>query len=235
MAVTSLGLDNGVEGNTSVSTLVGGGSVSQNNLTIVAINILGTGIAVTPPATSAGHPPWNQIGSYVLPSANIEQIWYWHEIGSAETGAPGFTFGFSSSARASLATVTYSSTCLEDATPCAAGSPPGNPIDDFSFGMSLGNDSVTTGASAINVPAHGEVVAVFGTSNTITAFGLSGNPNGSFSGGLSLVTGAANHNGGIEITEKPEPAAGTDGPFTATMPSGEIGDNVGQAISIFPK
>ncbi len=202
---------------------------------IVAINILGTDVTVTPPDESDGHPAWNLIGSAVSPSANLEQVWYWHEIGSAETGEPGFTFGFDSIVRASLATVTYSNTCLEDATPCADGSPAGNPLDDSSFATSLGSNSVMTGVSGIDVPAQGEVVAVFGTSNTITAFGISGSPEGSLSDGLSNVTGDANHNGGIEITEKPEPAAGSDGPFTATMPDDEVGDNVGQAISIFPK
>jgi len=207
---------------------VGGGDVTEGQLTIVGIDISGTGIAVTPPTPSAGHPVWNQIGTTTSPSSNIEEVLYWHELGSAETGSlVGFTFGLGSSVRASIATVTYTNTCLDDAT-C----PSGNPIDDFSVdGVSTSSGSVTT-TRAINVPSAGEAVAVFGTSNTTTAFGIGG---GTVSGGLNQVTGDDNQNGGIEIFEKFETTTGTDGPFTATMESPAIGDNVAQVISIFPE
>jgi hypothetical protein len=211
-----------------------GNGYLQHNLLIVAVNYLGSGVNVTPPmATGPDHPGWVLIDTRVAGSpADFTQLLYWHPIGSAETGAPQFTFTFDSSVRAAAAGVGYQGTCTEDLGPICG--PHGqNPIDGVAGSISNNSGTVNTGG-AIAVPVNGTSVVAFGGSNTTVFFGGPGSPSGTAGPGLTPETNNSGQNSSIAIYDKFEPAGGTDGPFTATLPNSQLGDNVGQSISIFP-
>jgi hypothetical protein len=158
----------------------------EQNLVIVALNYLGTGVTVTPPmATGADHPAWVLINIQSAGSpADFTQLLYWHVIGNAETGAPQFLFSFDSSVRATAGGVGYQGTCLEDAGPPCGPHPGESPVDDAQTSAANASNSVPAGA-ALNVPANGVTALASGSSNTLGFFGGPGSPSGTVSAGLT--------------------------------------------------
>jgi hypothetical protein len=174
-----------------------------------------------------GHPAWNIIDSEViLGSQPYQQILYWHQVGSAETGGPMFEFTFGDTpVRAAFAASTYKDTCLNDPTPCASNG--GSPIFASTFGVSTGLTSQVTETSAISAPGLSIAVGAFGTTDTNSAMGeTASNPPGAAGGfanqgggfNMSPVTATAGNNGGIAIADLAEPFAGTDGPWRGSLP-----------------
>jgi hypothetical protein len=189
----------------------------------------------------SGMPAWNQVGCAVGTSCaagdivvgNYEQALFWHEVGSTVSENEGtFTFTYWTSVRGACAGVTYTNTCLMSGTPCS------DPIFDFSSGTASLNQAVTqTGTSnmgatsgEIDVPALGEIVAFYGTSDTFSQFGEDANTlcnnnggtcpdsNGLFNGCMTgPITGRSGVNGGIDVAAKGFSSA-TDGPFLSTLP-----------------
>ncbi len=225
--------NNTASGSTAIAVPAGGAAPGPNSLIIVAIDVFTGGgtPSITTPTTDATHPPWNLIASTATGSpTSMIQYLYWHVIGSGETGtAPSFTFGLGGTFRATGVGINYTGSCTEDAIPC------GSPIDGLHEGTSNGNNAVSSLVD-IAVPATGKAVVAFGTTNTAVFFGESGSPtSGTVSTGLDLENENDAINAGLALYAKPELTAGSDGPFNATMPNGDTGDNVAQSISIFPK
>ena len=116
---------------------------------------------------------------------------------------------------------------------CPTGSPAGNPISALTTGTATASNSVDE-TSSISVPANGVAVCAFGSTNTTDAPGLfSGGtitPNDLGTGGGSADTGG---NPGLAIYQA-FGLSGSQGPWTATLPGSQTGDNVAQCISILP-
>jgi len=193
-------------------------------LVILTVTVYGTGITITPPATSLPmHPAWNQLGTTAMVNSDFEAATFWHELGTTEDGSTNFPFMLSTTARASCASLVYTQTCLQSGTPCL------NPVLDFSSGSSINSNTVTqSGLSslgamngAIDVPMLGRAVGSWGTSDQDTNFGGNAPNSPNIPGNLGTMTGHATSsgvNGGIEMGDKSEASAGTDGPFPATLP-----------------
>jgi hypothetical protein len=227
---SSGGIDNGLGGTGlgSINCSAGSG-LTQNNLILLAVNILGTGVIVTPPAGRV----WVQIGTTITLNGDSEQKFFWHQVGSAEVGGPSFVFGISPSTRASCVAAAYKNTCLDSPNGC----PNGNPIFDSTVGTSVQSSFVsqmvslytTSQSGQISFPDDSLVVGVFGTTNTNSSFGISatnppfvnGVPGRNQTGiplNMSLVNSVSGLNGGLIIANLTEPFAGTDGPWQATLP-----------------
>ncbi len=232
-------------GDVQITVAAGGKSAQLNTLIIIAINVIQapggpplSSLTVTPPATSLGHPAWNLIsstptGSGAPSNPDMVQFLYWHMIGSSE-GVPSFSFSFGSDIfRATAVGGNLFGSCIED-TPTMCPTNGGNPILAQNAGTSLGSNSVNSGA-AISVPKDGTLLAAFGTTNSLDFFGQSGSPPGTVLPPLTSENNNSGINAGLAIYSKCEPTAGTDGPFTATLPNNDIGDNVAQTFSIIPK
>ena len=212
-------VDNGTAGNAFINCTSGSG-LQEHDLVILAINTLGSGIAITPPATSAGHPAWNLIDSQTV-NGDYQQQQYWHEVGSGEVGGPQFTFMLSPSVRAACAASAYKSTCLDDPVECA------NPIFDHQAGNSINSPNVSESA-ALGIPANSLVVGTFGTTDTNSKFGdsatnppgLSGSSGTNLGSGPNLgpINGVNGQNGGISIVQATEIFSGSDGPWQASLP-----------------
>ncbi len=233
-------------GDVQITVAAGGKSAALNTLIIIALDVTQVGggtplssLVVTPPATTTEHPMWNLISSTATGSGapsnpDMVQFLYWHMIGSGETsGAPSFSFSFGSNIfRATAVGINYQNTCTEDSPVCSGNG--GSPILASNAGTSLNNNFVSSGA-AISVPASGIALAAFGTTNTLDFFGQSGSPPGTVLPPLVSENNNSGINAGLALYDKFEASSGTDGPFTATLPNGDNGDNVAQSISIIPK
>jgi len=219
-------VDNGTAGNTFIDCTAGSG-LELNNLVILSINVLGSGVTITPPATDVvgGHPAWNLVDTQMV-NGDYEQEIFWHEVGSAEVGGPSFMFSFPGIFRAACAAATYHNTCLDSGSACT------DPIFDHQAGQSTASSAVTETAP-VSVPNTSLVVGAFGTTDTNSKFGDSAtNPPGTtgnnganqhagtISGGpnMSPVNGVEGNNGGITINNLTEIASGTDGPWRALLP-----------------
>ncbi len=234
--------DNTDTGDVQITVAAGGKSAVLNTLVIVALDVTQVGggtplssLVVTPPAASSGHPLWNLISSTATGSGapsnpDMVQFLYWHMIGSGETSAaPSFSFSFGSDIfRATAVGINYGGTCTQDATPCS------NPIAAMSSGTAFASNFISSG-SAITVPANGIVLVAFGTTNTLDFFGESGSPPGTVSPPLSPENNNSGINAGLALYDQREISASTYGPFTATLPNGDLDDNVAQSISIKPE
>ena len=229
-------------------TVPGGGKPGYlNELYIFAINVIQapggpplSSLTVTPPATSVGHPAWNLIsstptGSGAPSNPDMVQFLYWHVIGSSETSVvASFMFSFNGSLyRATGVAISEFNSCTED-SPTMCPTNGGSPILASNAAISVANNFVSSGA-AISVPQNGAATAVFGTTNTLAFFGQSGSPSGTVLPPLVSENNNAGINAGLALYDKCEASAGTDGPFSATLPNNDIGDNVAQSISIIPK
>ncbi len=212
-------VENGVAGAAFINCTAGSG-LKENNLVILAISVLGTGVTITPPATTTGIPPWNLIDSETV-NGDYQQNLYWHQVGSAETGGPSFAFTLSPSVRASCAAAAYSNTCLDDPIACT------NPVFAITAGVAINSSNVSQD-SAISFPASSLLVGIFGTTDTNSKFGDSATnpPNIAGTSGInqgtgpnmSPVNGIGGNNGGIAISNVTEAFAGTDGPWLASLP-----------------
>ena len=215
-------VDNGTAGNTFINCTAGSGLV-ENNVVILAINVLGSGVTITPPGASGGHPAWNLIDSQTV-NGDYQQQFFWHEVGSAETGGPSFMFGLSPSVRAACAASTYKNTCLDDTVQC--GSNAGSPIFAHTSGTATASSFVTETA-AISFPNSSLVVGGFGTTDTNSKMGDGATNNplspGAFTNqgtgpNMSPVNGVSGNNGGISIANAQEVFGGTDGPWRGSLP-----------------
>ena len=214
--------NNSINGASSIVCSAGFG-LQPGDMTLLTVNILGTGITIIPPATNLpGNPPWNQIGNTQV-EGNVESAIYWHSIGGGDP--PFFVFNFSSSVRASCSAVTYAATCLQNPVPCAS------PILDSTFGMSATSNVVVTLATSspggaplgeINVTSQGRLVAAFNTTDTNSMFGgsVTSSPFTPSTLGetLAFQTGNAGVNGGTSMADQLETFTGTDGPLDGTLP-----------------
>jgi len=234
-------IDNLHSGGTTINCPAGSGLL-PGQLSIIAVNVLGTGVTITPPSAGVGIPAWNQLGcplgtscpAGTITVGNYEQALFWHEVGTTPSENSGsFTFGLNPSSRAACAGVTYTNTCLMDGTPCA------NPIFDYNSGSAaLSNSVVTTGTSTpqgqtggkLAVPTAGLIVAFYGSSDPFSEYGINANSssnsngaayspqNGTAGPGLvGPVTGRFQVNGGIDVFAK-NPSSSVDGPFNGTLP-----------------
>jgi len=158
------------------------------------------------------------------------QLLYWHVIGSGETSvAPSFSFSFGSDIfKATAVGINYGGTCTQDATPCS------NPIAAGSNGTAFASNLISSGG-AITVPANGIALVAFGTTNSLAYFGESGSPSGTVSPPLQPENNNSGINAGLALYDQRELSAGSYGPFTATLPNNDTGDNVAQSISIIPQ
>ena len=155
-------VDNGSAGNTFINCTAGS-SLVQNNVVILAINVLSGTATITPPSASTGHPAWNLVDTKVVGGDYTQEL-FWHEVGSAETGGPSFMFGFNGTVRAACSAVTYSNTCLNDSTPCS------DPVFSSTSGSSTASSNVTQ-SGAITFPSNSVLVAGLGTTDTNSKFG----------------------------------------------------------------
>jgi len=206
-------------------------------LSLIAVNVMGTGITITPPAPGTGIPPWTQLGT-TIDTGKYEQALFWHEVGTATSEEIGsFTFTYSSSVRGACAGVSYTNTCLQNPVPCTS------PIFDYSSGSAVNSfptqQQVTQAGTSLfqmepsgqlGVPPLGEVVGFYGSKDPFSEFGITANATantnggaytpttGTFTGGLvGPVTGRFGVNGGIDVASKSFSAA-VDGPFPASLP-----------------
>jgi hypothetical protein len=225
-------IDNLHSGGTTINCPAGSG-LQPGQLTLIAVNVLGTGVTITPPSMGSGIPPWQQLGSTIT-VGNYEQALFWHEVGTAPSeNAGSFTFMLSPSSRAACVGVTYTNTCLMSASACT------DPIFDYNSGSAaLSNSVATSGTSSpqgktsgqLAVPPLGVVVGFYGSSDPFSEFGIAANPScnsnggvcpntsGTFSAGMTgPVVGRFQTNGGIDAASKNFSSA-TDGPFGATLP-----------------
>jgi hypothetical protein len=225
---TSGAVDNGVAGNTFINCTAGTGLI-PGELVLLAINTLSVGTTITPPAAGPGIPAWSLIDPQTL-NGDYTQQYYWHEVGTAESGGPTFEFTLTNgqgaaTVRAACVAAAYQNTCLESATPCTS------PISAVASGTSIASSNVEVSAS-VSFPNNSLVVGAFGTTDTNSRFGDSaanqpfvsgvsgidqssgpvGSPN------LSSINGVSGKNGGIMITNLTEPFAGIDGPWLAALP-----------------
>jgi hypothetical protein len=229
---TPCGANNGGGGATSIVVpAVPTSNPTLNSLVIVALDVLanpaGSFPLVTPPATSGGHPAWNLISLTTVNSpATMEQLLYWHVIGSSETsGAPSFTFTWSGTFQATGVGTVYTGTCTQNSPPCV------NPITASGIGTSIASNSVS--ASAVLVPSGGTVFGAFGTANTGVYFGESGSPSGTvFPSSLTNECSNWGTNAGLAAYDQLSLIAGSYGPFSATLPNTDIADNIAQVVSI---
>jgi len=202
-------------------------------MVIIAIDVLtpdGTLPTITSPPSDGVHPPFHLISATTVSNpATMEQFLYWKMVGSGETGAaPSFTFTFDGTFRATGVGINYNGTCTEDAVPCS------DPISDTQIGTSVTSNAVSS-LTAVNVPANGVALAAFGTTNTGTFFGESGTPSGAVIPSLASENNNAGKNAGFALYDQFESSTGSYGPFTASLPNLDTGDNIAQAIGIIPQ
>lgn len=228
---TSSGADNnGLSGNgLSFINCSAGNSVSVNNLVIVGIDILGSGVTITPPSVGV----WTQIGTTQTVNGEYESAIYWHQAGPSETGGPTFRFDLSPGTRAACVAAAYRNTCLDNPNnPC------GNPILDSTTATSplsfnLASSGVNTGfpsqvGGVINAEPLSLIVAVLGTSDTNESFGELGSSGpeipGDFGGLPFISASSASVNVSIVVAQLSalghmnSSPAGTAGPFSTDLP-----------------
>ena len=236
-------IDNLHSGGTTINCPAGSGLL-PGQLTLIAVNVLGTGVTITPPIAGLGMPAWNQLGCPLLaPLVPPERLR--SEITSRPSSGTKLVLrlrrtrvvspsGLNPSSRAACAGVTYTNTCLMDSSPCS------NPIFDYNSGSAaLSNSVVTTGTNVLpkrqtggklGVPTVGLVVAFYGSSDPFSEYGINANSssnsngtayspsNGTVGPGLvGPVTGRFQVNGGIDVFAK-NMSSVVDGPFNGTLP-----------------
>jgi hypothetical protein len=248
--------NNGNTGDVLVNVSAGVAPAGVSSLVVVAIDVLpdanGVLPTVTPPPPTTGHPEWNLItsDSAGYPNPTMVQYLYWHMIGSAENVPPNFTFmltgdvapagcgstGTPGCFPATGVGINYNGTCTEEMpSPCPtnAGSPIVSP---FISGIEDANNSVVAGAT-IDAPANAFALAAFGTSDLEFFLGQPGAPisGAVFPATLQLENSNAGTNPGLAFYDQPEMNGGAVGPFAATLPNLDIGDNIAEVIGIISR
>jgi len=160
-------------------------------------------------------------------------------IGPDETSvAPSFLFtfmqgGMASAARATGVGIVYEGSCTQT-TPTACFSNAGSPIIGNTAATGTANDSATvTETTATTVQQGGVATCAFGTYNPFAFVGFTIAPTTPTL--LAFVDGDEGTNAGLDLYNRQETTAiTTDGPWQATLPSSNTGDNIAQCIGIIP-
>jgi hypothetical protein len=248
--------NNSYTGDVLINVSAGVGPAAVNSLVVVAIDILpdASGVlpTVTPPQPTAGHPEWNLITSDSVgsPNTTMVQYLYWHMIGGAENVPPNFTFTLTGAVApagcgsagtpgcfpATGVGINYSGTCTEEMpSPCPTNS--GSPIVlPFTSGIEDANNNVAAGGT-FEVPGNAFALAALGTSDLEFFLGQSGVPisGAVFPGTLQFENGNTGTNPSLAFYDQPEMNGGPVGPFAATLPNFNIGDNIAQVIGIIAR
>lgn len=248
--------NNGYTGDVIINVSAGVAPAGVSSLVVVAIDVLpdanGVLPTVTAPPPTTGHPEWNLITSDSVGSPNptMVQYLYWHMIGSAENVPPNFAFTLTGAVApagcgsagtpgcfpATAVGINYNGTCTEEMpSPCPTNS--GSPIvSPFTSGIQGANNSVVAGAT-IDVPANAFALAAFGTNDLEFFFGQSGRPisGAVFPETLQFENSNAGTNPGLAFYDQAEIDGGVVGPFAATLPNFNIGDNIAEVIGIISR